>query len=292
MNDERVWNSYVRMLRRKRRSDYTVANYQFTMIMLRRHLDGIPLIEAGREDLEGFFDERLDHAKPSTVHGNYVNLRAFYNWLVAEKYIPQSPLAQISAPEYEYRVQRILSDQELKKLFDACKGPRLYDKRDEAMLRLMSEVGGPRRGEVIGMRVDDLDFNHDLVHLVGKTGERWIPYGYNTGVALDRYLRIRSQSRHNLMPNFWISYKGVVPVQSVWWIVRGRARKAGIGDIHPHTLRHTAAHRAHEAGMSDQDMETLFGWAPGSAMTRSYGRAGKVVRAQNAARKLGLGDSM
>jgi site-specific recombinase XerD len=292
MDNDRIWTSYIRALKRKRISRFTIANYEVTMLLLNRHLNNVPLLEVCREDLEGFFDARLDEAMPSTVHGNYVNLRAFFNWMVAEEYITSSPLKKIDPPQYEYRTQRILTDIELKKLFDDCKGSRLYDKRDEAMLRLMSEVGGPRRGEIIAMTVQDVDFKHDLVHLIGKTGDRWIPYGYNTGVALDRYLRLRDRARFAHLPSFWLSYRGAVPLQTVWWIIRRHSLSAGIGAIHPHTLRHTAAHRAHEAGMSDQDMETLFGWAPGSSMTRAYGRAGKVVRAQNAARGLGLGDAI
>lgn len=292
MNNDLLWARYLRSLKRKRRSALTIRNYEKSMRLFRRYLEERSLIEVSRDELESFFDERLDQVLASTVHGDYVNLRAFYNWLVAEEYLATSPMLKIDAPEFEYKVPRILSDQELKSLFQACKGTRFYDRRDEAMIRLMSEIGGPRRAEITNLMLADIDFRHDLVHLQGKTGERWIPYSDKTADALDRYLRLREKSRFAELPNVWLSYRGAVPIQTIWWVIQRRSEQAGIGKIHPHTLRHTAAHRAKVAGMSEQDMETLFGWAPGSMMTRAYGRAGKVVRAQNASRKLGLGNSL
>jgi site-specific recombinase XerD len=292
MSNQRIWQSYTRGLRLQRRSDYTIRNYSKSFRMLAEYLKDVPVTEATRTDLEGFFDQRFEEVLPSTVHSDYVNLRPFFNWLIAEDYITRSPMARIPAPDYEYKIPRVLDNAELKALFNACKGPRFYDKRDEAMLRLMSEVGGSRRAEVAGLLLEDVDFDRDTVKVSGKTGIRWIPFGAKTGVALDRYLRLRDKSKHAGLPNLWLSYRGAVPHQTVWWIVKRRSLQAGIGAIHPHTLRHTAAHRAHEAGMSDQDMETLFGWQAGSPMSRAYGRATKVIRAQNSARKLALGDSL
>lgn len=292
MNDQRVWTSYVRGLKLQRRSALTIANYEVTVRLLQAFLNGKPLVEVDRSDLEGFFEHRLTQAAASTVHGNYVNLRPFYNWLVAEDYIARSPMAKIPAPDFEYKTPRVLSDDELSKLFKACRGPRLFDKRDEAMLRLMSEIGGPRRAEIVGMGLDDVDWNHDVVRVSGKTGERFIPFGARTGAALDRYLRMRDKSKHAELPNLWLGQKGAVVIQTPWWVIQKRSELAGIGKMHPHTLRHTAAHRALEAGMSEADMETLFGWTPGSAMTRIYGRATRVVRAQNSARRLNLGDKL
>lgn len=301
--DDRIWSSYVRGLKLQRRSELTIKNYEKSVRLFRDYLhdplsdqsglkDDLPtsFLDATRSDLEGFFESRLEQVRASTVHGDYVNLRPFYNWLVAEEYVTKSPLSRIPAPSYEYKIPRVLSDKELKSLFDACKGPRFYDKRDEAMLRLMSEIGGSRRAEISGLSLDSVDFSQDTIRVEGKTGTRWIPFGAKTGQALDRYLRARDKSKYSSLPNLWLSYRGPVPNQTVWWVVGRRAEQAGIGHINPHTLRHTAASRAHAAGMSEADMETLFGWSPGSAMTRAYGRATKIVRAQNASRSLALGD--
>jgi integrase/recombinase XerD len=292
VNDDRILSSYIRGLKLQQRSAHTLRNYDKSLRMLRTFLDGVSLTEAGREDLEAFFEHRGTQVVASTVHGDYVNLRPFYNWLLVEEYISRNPMARIKAPAFEYKTPRVLSDAELKALFAACKGNRFLDKRDEAMLRLMSEIGGARRGEMVNMSLDDVDFTHDLVKLSGKTGTRYVPFGSKTGLALDRYLRVRDKARHVALPNLWIGYKGAAPSQTFWWVVKRRSELAGIGTIHPHTLRHTAAHRAMEAGMSEADMETLFGWSPGSAMTRVYGRATRVVRAQNSARNFGLGDKV
>ncbi|MGX6606544.1 hypothetical protein ACWKSP_31140 [Micromonosporaceae bacterium Da 78-11] len=50
-------------------------------------------------------------------------------------------------------------------------------KPDLAILRVMSEAGGPRRGEVGNVRVDDVNWGSSLIRLSGKTGERRICFG-------------------------------------------------------------------------------------------------------------------
>ncbi len=44
----------------------------------------------------------------------------------------------------------MLSDDQLRAMLAACKGPRLMDKRDEALIRLMTETGA-RAGEILAL---------------------------------------------------------------------------------------------------------------------------------------------
>jgi integrase len=56
---------------------------------------------------------------------------------------------------------------------------------------------GIRRAELLGMTVDDVDFDQDLVYVLGKgRRERACPFGRKTAMALDRYVRNRGKLRH------------------------------------------------------------------------------------------------
>ena len=50
----------------------------------------------------------------------------------------------------------MLSDQQLRALLAACQGPALSDRRDEALVRLLTETG-LRAGETVALQVEDLD---------------------------------------------------------------------------------------------------------------------------------------
>jgi site-specific recombinase XerC len=67
-----------------------------------------------------------------------------------------------------------------------------------AVLMVLLDAG-PCRAELLGMRLEDLDFEYGVVRVVGKGGrERALPFGRKTALALDRYLRARFS--HRLAP--------------------------------------------------------------------------------------------
>lgn len=288
MNEDRVWQSYVRGLRLRGRSEETVTLYRRSYDRLRAFTKAAPFTLT-RLDLEEYFEHRQSEVAGSTAHKEYRNLRVFFRWLLAEGHIAVDPMERVPEPEVKETNPRVLSDAELKALFGACRGQGFRDRRDLALLRLMSEAGGPRRAEIGSITVANVDWHASLVRLTGKTGTRLIYFGDRTGAALERYMRMRD--RHRLADSewLWLPSRGPMPANTVRNIVVRRGLQAGIGDIHPHTLRHTAAHRAMDAGMGGTDMQTLFGWK-GPAMLLVYGRTLRVSRAQNAARRLSLGD--
>lgn len=285
--EDRIWSSYVRGLRLKKRSELTIDNYSVSFRALLEHVE-TGLTSITRMDIEEFFEARQQTCKDTTVLRDFRNLRAFFNWAVTQDWIPRSPMAGFDAPYEEETLPRVLENRELQKLISVCRGSTFLDRRDEAIIRLMSEPGGPRRGEIL-MNLSDIDFRHDLVRLVGKTGERFIPYSNRTGAALDRYLKRRD--RHRLVGNeaLWLTDRGSLTAQALNAMMNRRGEEAGLGKITCRTLRHTAAHRCKEAEMSGEDMQTLFGWS-GPSMLLVYGRTTKKVRAQNASRRLSLGD--
>jgi integrase/recombinase XerD len=288
MHEDRVYASYVRACRLKRRSEETIKLYGRAYAQLRKHT-ATPLLEIDRWELEEFFELRGEVVAASTVHKDYRNLRALFRWLKDEQYRPDNPLARIELEAPVDRLPRVLSDEELQRLFRACSGSTFRDRRDLAIIRLMSEIGGPRRGEIGAVKVDDLDWFAQVVTLTGKTGSRRIYFGDRTAAALERYMKVRDKHKLGHTEWLWLPSRGPMPAETLRAIVGSRGRRAGIGHVTCHTLRHTAAHRAMAAGMGGQDMQTLFGWA-GPQMLAVYGRILKVSRAHNAAKTLALGD--
>ena len=74
-------------------------------------------------------------------------------------------------------------------------------------------------------------------------------------------------------------------------MLRRRCKQAGIEQLHPHQLRHTAAHVAAKEGLGDSDMMRVFGWRSRQMLLR-YGASGADERARDAYRKLAPGDRL
>jgi site-specific recombinase XerC len=67
----------------------------------------------------------------------------------------------------------------------------------------------PRAGELCGLRVEDVDFEHQVALVVGKGGRnRACPFGSKTADALRRHLRVRGRHDAAQTPPFSLGKKG------------------------------------------------------------------------------------
>jgi integrase/recombinase XerD len=121
--------------------------------------------------------------------------------------------------------------------------------RDHAVLLLMARLG-LRSAEIAVLRLEDLDWRNGEVVIHGKGGRiDRLPLPADVGAALVDYLRRGrrpSTLRHVFLPT--IGADRPMSSRSVVMVPRCAARRAGIGTVAAHRLRHRAACRVLAAG--------------------------------------------
>jgi site-specific recombinase XerD len=135
--------------------------------------------------------------------------------------------------------------------------------RNYAVVVMISRLG-LRVGEVAGLRLDDIDWRNGQVTVSGKGGRvLTLPLPADVGEALVTYLRDarrptaldRAVFVRDRAPRRGLSGKGISNIVAVL------ARRAGLGVVHAHRLRHTAATEVLAGGGSVVEARELLGHA-------------------------------
>lgn len=195
--------------------------------------------------------------------------RVFTAWLARTGRVRVDPGASLGSPKARATLPGVLRADEARALLEAA--AELADDgsptgaRDVAMLELLYATG-IRVGELVGLDVDDLDRDRQVVRVLGKgRKERSAPYGAPAAQALTRWLEVGRPAlvRTGSGPALFLGARGGrIDQRAVRTLVHRRlADVPGAPDLGPHGLRHTAATHLLEGGADLRSVQELLGHA-------------------------------
>jgi len=189
-------------------------------------------------------------------------LRSFLWFLHLDGVIEESLLSAVPSVAGRRLVglPKGLAPDQVRSLFASCDDTTRRGCRDIAVLTLLVRLG-MRSGEVAKLRLDDIDWRAGEIIVRSKANsiER-IPLPPDVGRAVAQYLQrgrpVSAQGRAVFVrvkaPHRHLSSCGVSSV------VADAAKRAGLGRVHAHRLRHTAATQMLRAGASLSEIGQLL----------------------------------
>src|ERR1035437_8724864 len=214
------WPRFALSLKSEHRSPKTVTTYHEAVKQFSTWLEdngrSTAVGELKRADIEGFISAILAKSKPATAASRYRSLHRFFAWLLDEEEIAASPMLKTHPPKVELDPPPVLTEAQLVKLLRACEGPRFLDRRDMAIVRVLLD-SGMRVGELVGMKGDDVDLEGKRLDVLGKGRRPRSPsIGAKTGIALNKYLRVRRAHPYADCPQLWLGQKGPTTTSGVF----------------------------------------------------------------------------
>ncbi|GAC1398200.1 MAG: site-specific tyrosine recombinase XerD [Chloroflexota bacterium] len=180
----------------------------------------------------------------TTVARKIAAVRSFLHFLQAENIINSDLTEHLASPRIGKYLPHSISEDDVEFLLALPATDNAPGLRDRAMLRMLWATG-MRVSELISLDLEHVDMTTDTVRCLGKgSKERQIPFGLRARGAVTQYLDDGRPGlcRRAMERALFLNHHGDrLTRQGFWLILKSYARKAGIEEISPHTLRHSFA---------------------------------------------------
>ncbi len=268
----------------------TQKAYSAHMRQFATWLDGMGLYDVTRRQVR-LYARYLQHTRTPTLASSSVKahlaaITSFYEWLAYhDESAPPNPARDVIRPKVVHERQNILTNDELYDLLHTITNPR-----DHIQTWLLAYTGC-RAGELQALKWRDVDFQHRLIHVLGKGDKhRTIPMHDALAPELERWrstqlrmaeanTKLAAALSRQTTAHVLLTRNGTpLPDHELWRSLKRRAAKAEVmlkpprrypsgqlapnrSEITPHTLRRTMATTLLQIGIELDAVADLLGHA-------------------------------
>jgi integrase/recombinase XerD len=213
-------------------------------------------------DVISFVVARCPHQGRSAAKLTVTALRSLLGFLHVDGVIERSLVSAVPSVACRRLVglPKGLEPDQVRHLLASCDSSTANGCRDLAVLTMLVRLG-MRSGEVAKLRLDDIEWRAGEIVVRGKANctER-LPLPSDVGEAVAAYLRHgrpASAAGRTVFVRIKAPHRALTS-GGVTQIVAAAARRAGLGQIYAHRLRHTAATQMLRAGASLPEIGQLL----------------------------------
>jgi len=251
----------------------TVYAYGRSLKIIEKFLKNSPLEAADKTDLRAYIEAcRTQGLTTRTIRGRLAALSSFYEFLIFEGLRKDNPVFEVRKrylspykSDSECHTHKLISIEEMAQLIDSA-----MDIRDKAMLFTLAKTG-VRRGELLSMDVDDINWQEQSILLKPKKkrSNRIVFFDDETAYYLRRWLEIRATRNGDGLQALWIATWGKrIDRGALNHVIEKAALQCGLHDkssprmedhFSAHCCRHWFTTHLRRAGMPREFIQELRG---------------------------------
>ncbi|UCG28451.1 MAG: tyrosine-type recombinase/integrase [Bacteroidales bacterium] len=233
----------------RNRSPRTIETYKSLINRFLDHFKGMEIKVLPADEIREYILERVNVDNYSrSYQSQLINALKRYYEYVHDREFEDFDLPR---PEKKQRLPNVISREDIQKILDVTR-----NMKHKTILSILYGCG-LRLNEVIGLRIEDIDFNMNVLFVTGKGDkQRMIPLGNNLVRQIERYRKSYLPKVYLFNGQGSLRYSG----KSIQNIVKNKAREAGITKgVTPHTFRHSFATHLLEDGVDLRIIQELLG---------------------------------
>jgi integrase/recombinase XerC len=204
----------------------------------------------------------LKTKKKTTVARKIYAVKSFFIYLLQKGKITKNPLDAIGTPKVDKILPEILTEREMLEFLDRLPEDTFLHLRNKAIFEFLYATG-LRISELTGLKLVDINFDEELVRVMGKgKKERIVPFHDHAKKILLKYLAEAQEQFKISIEYIFLNARGKkISDRSVEIILQNTYRELMRSNKHvyPHLFRHSFATHLLQRGANLRIIQELLG---------------------------------
>ena len=246
------------LLYQKGLSQNTVDSYKSDLTKLSNYLQNQDL---SKKNIDNFFIDMSEfNYSSSTKKRIHSSIKNFLKYINENEDYESIDISDIKLKSSK-KLPEVLSITDIENMINFYNHETYLDSRNRTVIDVLYSTGC-RVSELCDINISDIDLDEKYLKLKGKgSKQRIVPIGSMLYKNLMQYLNVRETFLQNRgEPLFLSKSKNKLDRTAVFRIIKKTAKNISLQtDVHPHTLRHSAATHMLEGGCDLRTVQEFLG---------------------------------
>jgi len=246
------------LLYQKGLSQNTVDSYKSDLTKLSNYLQNQDL---SKTNIDNFFIDMSEfNYSSSTKKRMHSSIKNFLKYINENEDFESIDISDIKLKSSK-KLPEVLSITDIENMINFYNHETYLDSRNRTVIDVLYSTGC-RVSELCDINISDIDLDEKYLKLKGKgSKQRIVPIGSMLYKNLMQYLNLRETFLQNRgEPLFLSKSKNKLDRTAVFRIIKKTAKNISLQtDVHPHTLRHSAATHMLEGGCDLRTVQEFLG---------------------------------